>query len=864
MRPQKDKPPKAVEYVFGWVCKPEILEEILGDLEEYYSSLAEQPKWRKRLYYWFHALHFIRPFAVKRLEGTYRLNHYGMFKNYFKTSLRNMLKNPMSSFINVFGLAVAIAVCLVVYSFLDNDYSIDEFHENRHKIYLATFFVDREGVEEQYGTSPAPLAGALAEDFSQITKTCRVDDRPVVIKYQDKVFQERVRYVDPEFLEMLTFPLKWGHKNSLEDRSSIVLSEAMSEKYFGSRDPIGKDLKLNFGKGRMKTFKVSGVAEAFPVAHAIEFDFLINFENFRVSHPAYDLHDWRNTIRATLVQVEHASDMVAVNAGMEKYKRLQNEVEFDWTISQFEWVRLADLHFKSRFIKQDISHDSFYEGRVILPFIAIFMLVLACLNYINIAIVSATKRLKEIALRKVIGANRAKVAIQFLSENILVTSFAMIVGFLLAITMFLPWFVKTSSMDLELDISDLRLWLFLGSMIFATGIVSGLYPALYVSKFQVTAIFRGGVKFGRKNLLTKVFLGMQLILACTGVTGAIMFAQNSAYQETRSWGYEQDQVIYTGLHDPSAYHQLHRVMSQNPNVLSLAGSRDHLGATSSDVVLHLPKRDYEVQKIGVEANYFETLGIKLKKGRFFKANHQSDDTKLIINERLADNLAFEEPIGQVFRIDSGRYEIIGVVQDFHFSNFYYDVRPVVFKVAQPDEFRFLSMKVKEGSDLDIYRDLQKQWSLIFPEEPFMGGLQQDIWGMFYEDLDIQRNFMGNIAAVAVLLASLGLYGLITLNVSGRVKEFSIRKTLGAQRKNIAKNIIRQYAWLTGIALVTGAPVGYYLNQANLDLLFAYPKPDNYFGAIAAAMILLAILVMVVLMQVRKIARTNPIDGLRVE
>ncbi len=802
--------------------------------------------------------------TIKRKTSIRSILYTQLFRNYCKTSFRGMLRSPMNSFINVFGLAVAIGICLVVYSFLDFDYNIDAFHKNKEDVYLATFFVDREGQEEQYGLTPTPLAEMLKEDFSNIKGVCRIKDRNVVIKQADNVFHESISFVDPEYLSMLTFPLEQGTSNSLKDLNSIILSKDMAIKYFGKENPIGKDMLVKFDGKNSKTFMVSGVAEQFPAARAISFNFLINFNNFKISDPSYDFHDWTTNVNGTLIHLKQPADIEIIKQGMLKYKTIQNSVEKDWAISAFALHKLADLHFESGNIKNDISHDNLDEGRKVLPILAVLMLLLACLNYVNIAIVSAAKRLKEIGLRKVIGANRRLLIVQFLTENVFVTLFAMVLGLVLAYFIFLPWFAQLSSIDLKLTIFSIDLWVFLIATVLVTGIVSGIYPAFYVSKFDVINIFKGSVKFGKKNTLTKVFLGMQLILACIGITGAVMFTQNSAFQAGRSWGYNQKEALYVEVPDESSYLQLAGKMMTNPGVLSLAGSNHHLGRAIESTVLHRPERDYEVSQLSVGPNYFETMGLKLQNGRFFTSDLESDKQKVIVNELLVKNLSLTKSLGETFKIDTTRYEIVGVVKDFFFYNFYSENKPTIFKVADENSFKYLSIKMKEGKEQEVYKSLQTNWTALFPETPFKGGYQEDVWGSFYEELVIMKKFMRTVAYIGVLLAGLGLYGLISFNVSGRVREFSIRKVLGANTSNIAMNIIKQYLILAIIALIIGAPISYSLIKANIEMMFPTPMPMGISGVAIAVTILISVLLLVIFIQVRKVYKANPVDGLKVE
>ena len=787
-----------------------------------------------------------------------------LLRSYFKTSLRNLVKNPLSSFINVFGLAVAIGICLVVYAFFVFDHSLDQFHEKKNEVFVSTFFVDRDGTEEQYGLSPAPLGEMLNDDFSVIKNVCRILDRTIVAKNGDKVFHEQVRYVDEEFLELLTFPLKWGISSSLQDLNSVIISEQMSQKYFGQENPVGQNLQLIFRETYSKTFTVSGVARAFPKAHIVEFDFLINFDNLRLAEPTYDLGSWEELVNATLIEVENLEDLQVVQNGMGKYQTLQNAVENDWGITAFDFIPLADLHFKSSQIRNGISSDTNSEARLGLPIIAILMLTLACLNYMNIAIVSAARRLKEIGLRKVIGANKRLVLIQFLYENIFLTFFALCLGFILAVFVFLPWFGQLSGDPITFNMLDANLWIFMAATVLTTGLISGIYPALYVSRFDVVKIFKGSVKFGRKSILTKIFLAVQLILTCIGITCAVVFTQNNAFQNSRSWGYNSQETLFTPVPNLAGFNKLSNALRQNPDIQSLAGSSHHLGKNNATRVVHSVDREYEVSELSVSADYFETMGLRLKDGRFFMENHESDKKAVVVNEDLAHRLALVDPVGEFFKIDSIQFEIVGVVEDFHMHDFHSAIKPTIFLLADKEHYRYLSFKVGSEKMNDSFKMLKEEWATIFPETPFQGGHQRDVWSHFFVLVDTAEEFYRVLAFMAILLASLGLYGLVTLNVAGRIKEFSIRKTLGADLKSLSSNIFRQYAVLFIVALLIGAPISYSMAKASLAMLYAYPMPMSYSGVAISTTILLIVLVGVISTQIRKVAKANPVDGLKVE
>jgi len=789
-----------------------------------------------------------------------------MLKNYFKVSFRGLMKNPVNSFINVFGLAVAIGLAVFAYGFARWTYSTDQFHENKNSVYLTTFFANRDGVNQQYGTTPRPLGEMLRHDFAQIKNVCRIEDRNVVMKYEDNVFHQRVRYVDPEFLEMFSFPLKWGTAKSLEDINSIILSQPMSEKYFGDENPIGRTILMVYGKDQSKAFKVTAVAKEFPKSYTIAFGFLINFENFRTTDPGYDFQDWNAFVNATFIQVDSASDLKTIKAKMEKYASLQNKVvKDDWAIESFSFEPLATLHERSEFIKDDISRSSKdnYTSIWFMVIIAIFMLVLACTNYINIAIATAAKRLKELGVRKSIGATRRIVIVQFLTENLVLTFFALIIGLILGYTFFIPGFELLWDFDMDFRLIDVRLWIYLPIILIITSIASGIYPALYISRFQVVAILKGGVKFGQRNPLMKVFLCFQLIFAFVFITMTVMFSQNTTYLSNRGWGYNQDDVLYARVPDQSSFEKLSAIMSRNPDVLSISGSEHHVGKSHTTTVLHFPDHDYEVDQLSVDPTYFETLGLQLKGGRVFNEAEGSDQHSVIINETLARTLG-SDPIGRTFRIDTVQYEVIGVIKEFHSYEFTQLVRPIIFKVADKADYHFLSLKARSGADIEVYKALQAGWSELFPEIPFEGGLQEDVWGFYREKIGIYKLVWRVFAFLAVSLATLGLYGLVRLNVEGRTKEFSIRKVLGAGLKNIASSVMSQYLILLVVVLVVGGPLGHMSAAWLVSFANTYHMPITYSSVIIAIAVMILLVLATISTQITKVAKSNTVAGLKTE
>lgn len=858
-----DKIPRIPHSFFRWYCKTNRYEELHGDLEEYfYERLETRGVLHARWRYWLDVIRCCQPYAWKKPKGQLNSNII-MFKNYFKTSLRSMWRNPLSAFINIFGLAVAIGVCIVVYTMLEFSYSTDQFHEHKNEVFVVTFDADVDGRMKKHGYSPTALGPNMKHDLAQVKRMTRMHNRPVVVKNGDNVFHENVWFADRDYLDMLTFPLQSGDRNALADRNSIIISEEMAVKYFGYSDALGKELVLKFSEDRKRTFTVGGVAKAFPLARSFEFDFLLNFENLRLSDPDFDFNDWSSYIRSTLIQVEDANDIAQVRTSMEEYRVRQNASVKQQKIESFDFVSIAELHNEAGNLSNDISREREDELTVGLPVMGIFMLALACFNYINMAIGSATKRLKEIGVRKVIGANRAKVTIQFLAENLLVTFIALLLGLALTATVFLPWFSEIADSPLSLSLVNTELWVFLSIMLLATGLISGLYPSVYISRFRVINIFRGKVTFGKKNPLMKTFLGLQMVLAFVFITMAVMFRQNSDYQAARPWGYDQKGALYVNVPNHAAFDQLKGALEQNPDIEAMAGSANHIGLRATKVWAETTDRSYEAMGMFVDEDYFDVMGIRFKSGRAFQPDN-GGARQVVVSELFAKNAQLREPVGQLIKLDTVQYQIVGVIHDFHAYNFFNDLNPMVFVPAAKEDLRYLSMRVRSGTEIEVLDDLKAQWATLYPEIPFQGGLQEDLWNWFYHSLDKMKQFTGTVAFIAILVAALGLYGLVNLNIAGRYREFSIRKALGARLLHMTGHVSRQYWIIMGLSLVLGAPLAYKLNLGLVEMMFADALPNPHWSVLVALFMLMLIMLTVIFTQVRRVVVANPVDGLRSE
>ncbi len=787
-----------------------------------------------------------------------------MLKSFLKTTLRTIRKSPLTSFINIFGLAAALGVAIMCYSFVSYDLNTDQFHENREEIYMATTVLSRTGEEANYGITPVPYSERLRNDFPQIKRVVRMENRNGIMRAGLKVFNERISFADPGFLDMFTFPLKWGNKSSLEEPNKIILSEFTATKYFGDTNPVGEAITFDFGDKKY-TFEVGGVAEKFPPARSMDFRALVNFDQIEIIDPSFRINDWSRFLDATFIQLENPNDLSSIEQSVQQFVSIQNDVQKDWPATEFGFTPWTRVFLDGNDLKNTVTGGTDGLARLVLSIIGAFILVLAVFNYINIAIVSATKRLKEIGVRKVMGGTRKSLITQFLSENVFMTLVALILGFVLAVTLLIPGFDNLFQIGMEFDIAHTELWIFLLILVVFTGLASGAYPALYISNFSAVNIFRGRLRFGGKNRLTKAFLTFQYILACIAVVGGIMFTQNTAYQRARDWGYDKDLTLAAYLDSPQELMQLKAVMEQNPNIESIAGSTHHLnrGRGSLQIeTMDLEKRDIVTLEIG--PNYIETMKLNLLEGRSFEERREADFQNVVVNEKMARVLNPNGALGSRFKVDSVTYTVIGIVEDFHQWSFFDPIEPMILKLAREDQYAYLSMKVKDGTLLNTHESLENSWTELFPDKPYNGFYQESTLEWYFREIDGHGKLMRYVATLCIILSCLGLYGLVSLNVASRTKEFSIRKALGAGLKNLALVINRQFVVFMIIALVLGLPISYVLMDALFEAVYAYYKPITIIPFLMAMVMVVLMVFLTVSSQVKKVMTTSPTEGLRSE
>ncbi|MEM6812884.1 MAG: ABC transporter permease [Bacteroidota bacterium] len=861
-------PPKWADQFLRWYCNPKYLEEIEGDIYELFERRSETKgsNLAKIKFVW-DVFRFFRWSNINRINSDYNsINQLMLFRNYLKLGFRNIEKNLVPSSINIFGLAIAICFAISIFIFIDVQLNMDSFHTKSDRIYQITNYVEQDGSEELWSDSPITLGPSLLKDHSSVEAFTRVDYRNASVKSGNDVFDELTILVDPSFFEIFDFPLLSGDKKALYQKNQVVISKNMAIKYFSDKEPIGQVLSFKFSNGKIKKMTVGAVLDEYPYNSSIIYDFFIPFENFVDLEPG-TINDWGYLTDATFILMKDEKSISAMEDTYNDYVALQNESDPEWKVTSFYPFPLEDVSTNSWQIVSPVAGGGHPVGLIALTVISLFLLGMACFNFMNIAVVSAAKRLKEIALRKVMGGVRKEIIEQFLVENLLQCFFALIIGALLSYFLLLPLFnMMVPEMDIQFRTTNpLTMVLFLVGLLLGVGLVSGAYPSFYISKFDTITIFKGHQKFGSKNLFSKVMLGLQFFLSVITIVGCLVFLDQSIYLGNKDWGYDPKNTMSIYVTDNAQYELLKSKVSDHPAITDVTASDYLIGRGLGVSSLEVEGRQLPIRHVGVSEGYENAFGLRLKEGRFISDHTLDRQSGVVINEKFVQIMGWHEnAIGKTFTFNNVRRTVVGVVENFHYFNFFSEIGPVMFKGLEDENVHYLTVRTRPNQMASVEQFIRTTWQEIAPNDPFDRIFQEDVFDEFYQENRSNILIILLITGIAIVLVCLGLYGLLSFNIEGKLKEFSVRKVLGAKPKAIVAVVSKQYVWVLLIAFLIGAPLGS-MGMMNLVIqVFPESKEVTALPFIVAMVIIVITLIMTVAGQIKKAIKVNPAELLRSE
>jgi putative ABC transport system permease protein len=889
-------PPEYALRFLNWFCPHQLYEGIEGDLMEKFeedlkmSGNPRQVLKRARRRFVLGALTFFRPEVILRNRFTLTLFKTIMIGNYFKVASRNIRKQKLYSFINSFGLSIGIAFCILIYLFIQDERSFDQFHANKDRIFrmeakqFDTWQHDSKNPYNQSAWLQTGLSKTLKADLAEVEYATRFNpDNTAIFRYKDKVFTEQISYTDAEFFKMFSFPLISGNPDKLfQNTTDVVITPAIAKKYFGDEDPIGKSISLD-NEGE-KQFTIAGIIEAPPANSSFDFQILVPQEN----RPYYarNVDNWGNFNTPIFVQLvpnvslpglkDNLAKLIDKHMGdrLEKWrKRSTVPIPPDVKMFELELTRLPDIHMKKEIGWHKVSDPQY---SMILGGIAILILTIACINYISLALTTSTARRTEVGIRKVVGAQKNQLVYQFGLESMLLALISMFVGIGL-VFLFIPAFNEFTGKGINILEGD---WVSMLGVTFGitllVGVIAGSYPALFLSGFRPVEVLKGRFTSRLQAGFAKPLVVLQFALSSFLIISSVIMYRQMQYVTTKDLGYDHNQILVIptqkGWTEESnrTVAQMRARLEQEPDIISIAGTSSSFNQGYSRYGYKVNGEQKSAFVYAVDVQYIPTLDIELVMGRNFDPAIPSDTTALIVNESLVRDMKWEDPLSaylnwQEDTVGQGS-RIIGVVKDYNFRSLESGIDPMFLSMDKVNTGYLISMLVKIAPDNipATMEKISKVWRELYPDRPY---------DFVFLDDDIQRQYrsytrwmsiMGLSTGFAILISCLGLFGLSGINAVNRTKEIGIRKVMGAELSNIFVLLNKQFIWLSLLAFVIAAPLSWYVitNLFLKDFEFKITIGWELFAVSILAGLLLALVT--VSYHAIKVALSNPAETLKYE
>lgn len=783
-----------------------------------------------------------------------------MLKNYLTIAFRNFLRYKLYSTINILGLAVGIAFCLLIYLFVQFEFSMDQFHEHKERIYRVENVSLWDGELKRSTILPCPLVPAMADEIPEIEKFSRYHGGGILFSLQGKKENETVHYVDPDFLDIFSFHLLKGDKKAaLSNPKSIVISESIAQKYFGEEEPLGKTMYAqSLRSGEEKEFTVSAIIQDTPKNSSIKADILLNMDN---SDCTPDNNQWpANFINGFILALPGASEENIIQKANQVYA---DHYPFD-SKPTVSLTVLSDIYFDTETNSFGGTQMSNPQYSYILGSVALLILIIACINYVLLALTNSSSRTKEVGIRKVLGATKQTLGWQYLAEAQMMTFIALLLGITLA-QLFLPAFNEFTQRELSLNLlENKRLILAIFGILCVTGLAAGSYPAYWLSRMLPVKILKGNTTYRVKSGLSNSLVMLQFGICIFFITCTLVMNRQLNFITNMDLGFDKDLIVkvntrnYEQIDSKTIFDRFKNTLDREPRIEQVTAASTFPGFCCTlqfkyqdkDITTHIADVDYD---------FFPTLGIRIDQGRNFSRDIASDATKaVIINEALADELGYAHPVGEIFPYDSS--VIIGLIKDVHINSLEQEIKPAFFKIGDPG---ILLIKIN-GKDIPAtIEKLAETWKSVVSDQPMDYTFLDDEVTRMYEDYLRWQRIISLSTFFGVLIACMGLFGLSGLHAANKSKEIAIRKVMGAHAGGLLLLLNRRIFQIALLAFLFAVPFAYYAMSKWLEN-FAYRIELKWYWFGAACLAGVLITVFTVSYHTLKAALANPVKSLRYE
>ncbi len=807
-----------------------------------------------------------------------------MIKNYFKIAWRNLNRNKFISFVNLFGLTVGICCCLLIGIYILNELSYDRYNKNADNVYRIerTFLNAQTGaLSLKLGAVAPPFAPLLQNDFKDIKKVTSILEAGTnPIRYGDNIFNQKdVYFADENLFKIFDFNvLKGNPATALNNPKSVMLTEETAKKLFGNADPMNKVIRLN----NQLDFKVTGIYKTLPENSHWHPDVLLSFNTLKDSAVYGEnnlMTNWGNNAFYTYLLLPDHYNPKKLEAQFPAFQNRYIPPAGKFKASQYSILslrKLTNIHLYSH-TDEELEINGDIKRVYIFSAIALFILLIACINYMNLSSARSVLRAKEIGVRKTAGASKRELVSQFLCESVFITCIAFILAFVLT-RLGLPWMNNLSGQ--QLSIQSLLQWKILICIIllpFVVGILSGIYPALYLSSFQPVQVLKGVIKKGGGSIsLRKALVVFQFSISIILIVATVVVFQQLNYIQNKSLGFDKEHIVTlrnnAGLNH--SFQSFKDELLSNSNIKDVAlSSRVPSGrlldsqGSQLNTGNSLEPSKADIKNVAADENFIPTYGIKIIAGRNFSKDYGMDTSSFLLNETAVKALGLksnEDAVGKQFQYGGQNGTIAGVFSDFNFESLHQRIIPLVLYESRDGVSSYNNISVKTSGNVSAaLAQIEKSWKKYLPEIPFEYQFLDDRYAKLYQAEDRQSSIFTIFSCIAIFIASLGLLGLSAFTITQRVKEIGVRKVLGASTASIVKLIAKDFLLLVVIAAIIAFPVAWYAMNQWLHA-FAYRIDISWWVFIVAAVIALLIAFATISFQAIKAAIANPVESLRSE
>jgi putative ABC transport system permease protein len=790
-----------------------------------------------------------------------------MIRNFFSVALRTFLRQRFYSFINVIGLASGLTCALFSYLWVSDEVNKDKFHAHINQIYQIVNNIQWDGEIITWEETPGPLAEEIKSSVSEVDKVARLsNDGDQLFQVGDKNFLEKGYFADPDFFQIFSYKIARGNSaNPLTDKRSIAISQSLAKKLFGEQDPIGKVVTVQ----KKYEQKVSAVFENAGTHSSLQFDFIMPFE----IHKEYRPMEWSNSDYLLYVKLnDNASAETArktINAQVNKVLAQFREQNKEQADEEQEYFYLQP--FGERYLNSLFQNGVPVGGRIkyvkIFSVVAVFILVIACINFMNMATARAANRGKEVGVRKVIGAQRKSLIAQFVGESLMVSAFAMLIS--LSITyLLLPLFNELVGKQIEMNFTDPLFLLAIVAIVLITGLLAGSYPAFVLSAYKPVSILKGNALPSLSGAsLRRVLVTFQFILTVVLIASALVIYQQIDFIQHKNLGYNRESVLYfRGRAISRDFETFKNEVLQSAAIKNVSRAGEVLvkvNNQNSSVSWSGKPEDSQAffRTVSVDYDFIETMGLQVMEGRSFSREF-NDTSSVVLTERAVEVMGLQNPIGARIVQWGIPCTVVGVVKDFHSRSMAETIDPIVF-LSRPQWAGNVHIRFEAGKTQEAIAHLEKIYKRYNPEFPFNYSFLDEDFDKLYNTEKIAGSLALSFTFMAIIISGLGLLGLAAYTAERKRKEISIRKTLGASVASLVAMISREFVRLSLIAAAIGCPLAYYLMEQFLSG-YAYHTDLTWQLFAVTALGMSVICLATVIYQVLKAAVANPVDALRNE